>query len=102
MVISSLISENTSFTLDDSPLDAALIEVVEYYKDGSIYQKGKIRNGKLHGHWIMFDRNGNIICEMLYNNGNKKKLTKYRGNDRIIINYVDNKPFKYTQIAFLK
>jgi len=29
-----------------------------YHKDGSLWAKGSLLNGKMHGHWVWFRKNG--------------------------------------------
>ena len=36
-------------------------QVVIYHDNGNIYQKGFLKNDKLHGRWESFDNNGNLV-----------------------------------------
>lgn len=94
--------ENTVYSLtgfDD--LDQPVINVTKYYENGKINQKGLLINNKPDGIWVMYDINGDLISRMEYDNGVKKVLTNYINNEEIHIHYVDNKPHKRVQVAYL-
>lgn len=38
--------------------NAKVTKHVYYHKDGSIYGKGSVKDGEMHGHWVWFRKDG--------------------------------------------
>lgn len=51
--------------------DGELVKATFFYEDGSISQQGTIKDGKLHGEWISYDREGNKSALARYKDGSK-------------------------------
>jgi antitoxin component YwqK of YwqJK toxin-antitoxin module len=68
-----------------------LIKGVFYYDNGVIQQEGTYKNGKLHGQWISYDRNGKKSAVAYYHKGDKTgKWFFWKENKLIEVDY-DNK-----------
>lgn len=72
--------------------DTRLIEVTYFHDNGEVSQTGfYTEEGKLHGEWIKFCKEGNRLAEARYNNGNKVgKWLFYDGNTIKEVNYSEN------------
>lgn len=81
--------------------DQAIIKVEEYRENGELYQVGNLVDGKPDGMWSMYDHNGKLLATMEYNMGIKEVLTNYTDNGEFIIHYINNKPYKQVNIAYL-
>ncbi len=44
-------------------------EMIEYYQNGNIMQRGEFRQDQRHGTWQTFDQNGSLKEELRYANG---------------------------------
>ena len=67
-------------------------QVVIYHDNGNIYQKGFLKNDKLHGRWESFDNNGNLVVVGEYKNGKKKgKWFFWNDNQLKEVNFKNNK-----------
>lgn len=95
--------ENTVWQLVGfTDFEQPIVKMTEYRENGLVYQTGNYVNGKPDGDWQMYDVLGNIMSEMRYVNGNKETLINYTENGEIVVHYVDNKPYKHIQVAYLQ
>jgi len=69
-----------------------LIEVVYYHDNGEVSQTGYYTaNGKLHGDWFSYCKEGNKIVSAKYNNGSKVgKWFYWSGNNLKEVDYSNN------------
>lgn len=68
-----------------------LVKGVFYYENGVIQQEGTYKNGKLHGQWISYDRDGKKNAVAFYHKGNKTgKWFFWRGDKLIEVDYAKN------------
>ncbi|WP_417884792.1 toxin-antitoxin system YwqK family antitoxin [Zunongwangia sp.] len=69
-----------------------LIKGTYYYEDGNVKQEGTYKDGKLHGEWVSYDKNGKKIAYATYANG-KKVGTWYFWQGSLVkkVNYDSNK-----------
>lgn len=73
-------------------LNGEQIEAVYYYENGEIAQKGFYRDGKLHGEWIAYDRNGNKMALGEYYEGMKVgKWFFWNGEEISEVDYEENR-----------
>ena len=71
--------------------DGKLIQGIFYYENGVISQEGTYKNGKLHGQWISYDRDGKKNTMAYYHKGKKVgKWIYWRGDEMIEVDYTDN------------
>ncbi len=82
-------------------LDQPIINITKYHENGKISQTGSIVNKKPDGTWMMYDDTGTLISKMEYNYGKKEILTNYTERGELVIQYIDNRPYKQIQIAYL-
>ena len=67
-------------------------EVILYHDNGKIYQKGFLKNNKLHGRWESFDKNGNLVVVGEFKNGKKRgKWFFWNENNLREVNFKNNK-----------
>ena len=88
----------SGFTAADNPI----FRMTEYHDNNMVAQTGNLVNNKPDGLWQMFDKQGTLVAEMKFNNGDRVYLINYTSNGQSVIEYVNNKPYKQTQIAFLQ
>jgi antitoxin component YwqK of YwqJK toxin-antitoxin module len=94
--------ENTVYSLGGFDLlDRPIIDVTMYHNNGKISQMGSMIDKKPDGTWLMYDINGILISKMEYNCGKKEVLINYTERGEVVIHYLDNKPHKQIQIAYL-
>lgn len=94
--------ENTVYQLTGFDyLDQPIINITKYHENGKISQTGSIVNKKPDGTWMMYDDTGTLISKMEYNYGKKEILTNYTERGELVIQYIDNRPYKQIQIAYL-
>lgn len=43
--------------------------VINYHKDGSVYNKGQMLGGQMHGYWEFFRKDGVILRSGSFDNG---------------------------------
>lgn len=77
IVIFSLIS---NFVISQN----TLVEIIEYYPNGTIYGKGSKRYFQKQGEWIYYDLNGKIIEKAKYENGNKYFWSKWENGKQVV------------------
>jgi antitoxin component YwqK of YwqJK toxin-antitoxin module len=41
---------------------------IQYHKDGSVWAKGKMKNGKMHGYWEWYRKDGVIMRSGYFDN----------------------------------
>lgn len=72
--------------------DTDLIEGTYYYENGQISQSGTFnKEGKLHGEWNSFNRNGKQIASAMYENGTKVGKWYFLANNTLKeVNYTNN------------
>ncbi len=58
-----------------------LMEVTYYYDNGTVRQKGFIKDNVLTGIWITYDQNGNITAKAHYTDGKKTGIWKVYNPD---------------------
>ena len=68
-----------------------LTEGVFYYENGVISQEGTYKNGKLHGQWISYDRDGKKNNMAYYHKGKKVgKWIFWKEGKMIEVDYDNN------------
>jgi antitoxin component YwqK of YwqJK toxin-antitoxin module len=68
-----------------------LTDGVFYYENGVISQEGTYKNGKLHGQWISYDRDGKKNTMAYYHKGKKVgKWIFWRDGKMIEVDYNNN------------
>lgn len=95
--IENTVYQLVGFTMTDIPI----VKMTEYYDNGQVHQTGNMINKKPDGVWKMYNRDGTILSEMIYSYGVKRVLTNYTANGESVVHYIDNKPYKHTQVAYL-
>jgi antitoxin component YwqK of YwqJK toxin-antitoxin module len=94
--------ENKVYHLEGfDSFDRPILKYEEFREDGSLWQKGTYVDNKPDGIWYMYDAEGNVHSKMLFSNGSKVELTQFTADGMVVIRYVDNRPYKHTQIAYL-
>ena len=69
-----------------------ITEIILYHDNGKIYQKGFLKNNKLHGRWESFDNNGNLVVVGEFKNGKKRgKWFFWNENNLREVNFKNNK-----------
>ncbi len=62
-----------------------------YYDDGSIRQEGAYKNGKLHGEWISYNKDGEKTAIAQYKQGQKDGVWFYWSGDKLTqVEYDEN------------
>ncbi len=75
-----------------------LIEVEIYHDNGNIYQKGFLKNNKLHGVLQSYDIDGDLVVLGEFNKGKKNGKWIFWNNDQVIVvNYKNNKILNYLE-----
>jgi|GEM_PF-2942903 len=94
--------ENKVYHLEGfDSFDRPILKYEEFREDGVLHQNGTYVDGKPDGMWYMYDAEGNVCLKMLFSNGSKVELTQFTTGGMVIICYVDNRPYRHTQIAYL-
>jgi len=69
-----------------------LIQGTFYYENGVVSQEGTYKNGKLHGQWISYDRDGKKNTMAYYHKGKKVgKWIFWNDNEMREVDYDNNK-----------
>ena len=69
-----------------------LTEGIFYHENGVISQEGTYKNGKLHGQWISYDRDGKKNTMAYYHKGKKVgKWIFWRDDKMIEVDYDNNR-----------
>ena len=72
--------------------EGKLSKVTYFHQDGSIAQKGFLKNKKLHGNWTSYDSSGNKLSMGTYEMGMKNgQWFFWKDNDLIEVIYDNNK-----------
>ena len=72
--------------------EGKLTKVTYFHQDGSIAQKGFLKNKKLHGNWTSYDPSGNKLSMGTYEMGMKNgQWFFWKDNDLIEVIYDHNK-----------
>lgn len=69
------------------------IRVTHYYENGVVKETGTYYKSVLHGKWIQYDLNGNVLFEANYENGDKEgKWFKWDLEEKVLYEmiYDDN------------
>ncbi|WP_445159330.1 toxin-antitoxin system YwqK family antitoxin [Mesohalobacter salilacus] len=74
-----------------------LVKGIFYYDNGVIQQEGTYKNGKLHGQWIAYDRDGKKNAVAYYHKGQKTGKWFFWQKDKLV--EVD---YNYNDIANVK
>jgi len=94
--------ENKVYHLEGfDSFDRPILKYEEFREDGVLRQNGTYVDGKPDGTWYLYDAEGNVYSKMLFSNGSKVELTQFTANGMIVVRYLDNRPYKHTQIAYL-
>lgn len=68
-----------------------LVKGIFYYDNGVIQQEGTYKNGKLHGQWIAYDRDGKKNAVAFYHKGQKTGKWFFWQKDKLVeVDYNDN------------
>ena len=68
-----------------------LIKGVFYYDNGLIQQEGTYKNGKLHGQWISYDKDGKKNTVAFYHKGEKTGKWFFWRQDKLVeVDYSEN------------
>jgi len=68
-----------------------LIKGVFFYENGLVKQEGTYKNGKLHGQWISYDKNGKKNAVAFYHKGEKTGKWFFWRQDKLIeVDYSKN------------
>lgn len=68
-----------------------LVKGVFFYDNGVIQQEGTYKNGKLHGQWISYDKDGKKNAVALYHKGQKSGKWFFWKEDKFIeVDYSNN------------
>lgn len=94
--------ENKVFHLSGfDSFDRPILKYEEFRENGELLQSGSYLDGKPDGLWSMYDLSGDVVATMRYSNGSKIELTQFTANGMIVVRYLENRPYKHTQIAYL-
>lgn len=61
-----------------------LVKGIFYYDNGVIEQEGTYKNGKLHGQWVSYDKDGKKNAVAFYHKGNKTGKWFFWRQDKLI------------------
>ncbi len=68
-----------------------LVKGVFFYDNGVIQQEGTYKNGKLHGQWVSYDRDGKKNAVAFYHKGDKTGKWFFWRQDKLIeVDYTRN------------
>ena len=85
-----IVKDNVEYTLDHiDEWGRADIKVRKFNDEGIVIETGKISNGKLHGTWRSYTANGYVLQELVYDRGEKVRLTTHNHEEghTIIVRY---------------
>ncbi|MEB3801266.1 membrane-binding protein [Flavobacterium columnare] len=69
-----------------------LIKATYYYDNGKIMQEGFYKDGKVHGKWVSYTKEGNELVTGQYESGQKVGTWIFKENGVIAqVNYNDNR-----------
>lgn len=63
-----------------------------YFDDGQVKQEGTYKDGKLHGEWVAYNKEGDKIAMAKYKNGKKTGKWFFWNDGKLLeVDYADNK-----------
>ena len=74
VLVGVFLISGVAFTQTAKPVleqEGKLVKATYYYENGKMQQQGYYKDGKLEGHWIAFDENGNKTLIGEYAHGQK-------------------------------
>lgn len=71
MLTGSVVMAQEKDIKNDFQKNGDIIEAVFYHENGEIAQEGQFKDGKLHGEWIAYDKNGKKTAIGKYAMGDK-------------------------------
>ena len=70
----------------------SVIEIEIFHDNGEVYQKGSLKNNKLHGKLESYDYSGNLVVLGEFKNGKKKgKWLFWNDNKLTEVNFKNNR-----------
>ena len=70
----------------------SVVEIEIYHDNGEVYQKGSLKNNKLHGKLESYDYSGNLVVLGEFKNGKKKgKWLFWNDNKLTEVNFKNNR-----------
>lgn len=95
LVTTTLTTEaNTISNTRINQLPGDIVEMVYYYPNGAVLQKGYMDNGLKYGEWVTYSIEGKITAKAYYENGKKEgkwKIYDKEGNLAYKIQYRNDK-----------
>lgn len=103
IIIVAVLFSGMIFANNEKPkLEAVgnMVKVTYLHENGKIRQEGFYKDGKLQGHWISYDANGNKIAVAEYNKG--KKVGKWCFWKDSVLSEVDYSANRIVSVKNLK
>lgn len=64
-------------------LDNGLVQATYYHADGTVRETGFFKNKKLHGAWLRYDEDGNIMTKAKYDQGKRTGVWLFWEDDKL-------------------
>lgn len=72
--------------------EGKLTKVNIYHDNGQLAQQGYLKNNKLHGKWVKYSEEGNLLCVAKYNRGKRNGTWLFWDNkDLTEVEFKNNK-----------
>lgn len=68
----------------------------EKYSNGLIIESGRFVNGKKDGTWHQYDRNGNVVSSMEFENDTRVRMVTMSGGREVTVIYRNGKAIEVT------
>ena len=65
--VTAMAQENKETLKTVTVKEGKLTKVNIYHENGQLAQQGYLKNNKLHGKWVKYSENGNLLCVAKYN-----------------------------------
>ncbi len=73
------------FRVKESTPSGKTLSHIHRHKDGTVWAKGELKDGKMHGYWEWYRKDGSKMRSGTFVNGKQKgKWTTYAANGRVV------------------
>ena len=90
--VTAMAQENKETLKTVTVKEGKLTKVNIYHENGQLAQQGYLKNNKLHGKWVKYSENGNLLCVAKYNRGKRNGTWLFWDNkDLTEVEFKNNK-----------
>lgn len=92
MIGFSTLAQDNALVKTTTEKEGKLVKVNMYHDNGQLAQEGYLKNNKLHGKWVKYSKEGNLLCVANYTRGKRNGTWLFwDNNDLTEVEFKNNK-----------